>query len=316
MRQLTLLVSLPLRLEQALEIARTAAPSLRALLARGTDLVPEPSPSALVCQTLGVARQQDWPVAALTARADGLSSGAGYWLRLDPAHLEVGMGGLMLRPAAELGLTPHEAATLAGSLASLGLEIQAPTAERWYLRSNEVPALATTPLDQVAGAYLSDHLPRGRDASRLMARVNEAQMVLHDHPVNQAREARGLAPVNGLWLWGGGTLPDVSKPESILAANDADLAALARGAGARTLTVPPRLADLVQDGQGRGCALLAPAETAGDPHEVFAQLEADWFKPLLRGLQRGEPSRLELHLLTRPGRAVALGSLDAWRVWR
>jgi hypothetical protein len=28
-------------------------------------------------------------------------------------------------------------------------------------------------------------------------------MTWHDHPVNAAREARGLPPVNGLWLYGG-----------------------------------------------------------------------------------------------------------------
>ena len=30
-------------------------------------------------------------------------------------------------------------------------------------------------------------------------------MLLHDHPVNIAREARGCLPVTGVWFWGGGT---------------------------------------------------------------------------------------------------------------
>src|SRR5690606_18290880 len=29
------------------------------------------------------------------------------------------------------------------------------------------------------------------------------QMLWFDHPVNQAREARGLRPINSLWLYGG-----------------------------------------------------------------------------------------------------------------
>jgi hypothetical protein len=38
-------------------------------------------------------------------------------------------------------------------------------------------------------------------AARLMRRLqNEAQMVLHDHPVNLARAARGELTVNSLWL--------------------------------------------------------------------------------------------------------------------
>jgi hypothetical protein len=37
--------------------------------------------------------------------------------------------------------------------------------------------------------------------------INEAQMVLHAHPVNQARQAAGQPVVNSLWPWGGGRLP-------------------------------------------------------------------------------------------------------------
>jgi hypothetical protein len=33
------------------------------------------------------------------------------------------------------------------------------------------------------------------------------QVILHQHPVNAERRARGLPPVNSLWLWGGGPLP-------------------------------------------------------------------------------------------------------------
>jgi len=36
---------------------------------------------------------------------------------------------------------------------------------------------------------------------RFRAQLNELQMQLHDHPLNQAREARGELPVNSLWLW-------------------------------------------------------------------------------------------------------------------
>ncbi|MFX8047684.1 hypothetical protein ABTK64_20425, partial [Acinetobacter baumannii] len=37
---------------------------------------------------------------------------------------------------------------------------------------------------------------------------NEIQMTWYDHPVNQAREARGLLPVNSVWLFGQGALLD------------------------------------------------------------------------------------------------------------
>ena len=316
MRTLTLILALPVRLEHALDALRRAAPSLGALLARGAPVTAEASLSGLCCQALGVARQQDWPVAPLTARADGLAPEDGYWLRLDPAHLEVGMGGLMLRPAAELALAPDEAQLLAASLGDLGLDLRAPVPTRWYLRLPEPPALTTRPLDQVAGEYLSGHLPGGRDASRLMARVNEAQMLLHDHPVNLAREARGLPPVNGLWLWGGGWVPDPLRPDVTLAADNPEVRALAAGAGATPASVPPRLVDFVGHSRSRGLAVLAPEAADGGLSGHFARLEGDWFKPLLRRLQSGQMRRLDLHLLARPGLSVALDSQGAWRLWR
>ena len=49
-------------------------------------------------------------------------------------------------------------------------------------------------------------LPQGADALLLHGSFNEIQMLLHDHPVNAAREARGALTVNSLWLWGAGRL--------------------------------------------------------------------------------------------------------------
>ena len=34
--------------------------------------------------------------------------------------------------------------------------------------------------------------------------LTEMQMLLHEHPANAAREARGRSPVTGVWFWGGG----------------------------------------------------------------------------------------------------------------
>lgn len=52
-----------------------------------------------------------------------------------------------------------------------------------------------------------------RDASRWLPQTqpfqrlhSEAQMLLYSHPFNDAREARGLPPVNGFWLHGAGAL--------------------------------------------------------------------------------------------------------------
>ena len=37
--------------------------------------------------------------------------------------------------------------------------------------------------------------------------LNEVQVLLHQHPLNAARQTRGLPPVNSVWFWGAGRLP-------------------------------------------------------------------------------------------------------------
>jgi hypothetical protein len=40
--------------------------------------------------------------------------------------------------------------------------------------------------------------------------VNEIQMFMHQHAVNQDRQETGLLPINSIWFWGAGELPEQS----------------------------------------------------------------------------------------------------------
>lgn len=60
-------------------------------------------------------------------------------------------------------------------------------------------------LDKRIGAYL----PQGENAPRLLNMMKESHAFLKDHPVNKAREARGLRPANSIWLWGEGRKPAI-----------------------------------------------------------------------------------------------------------
>jgi hypothetical protein len=43
----------------------------------------------------------------------------------------------------------------------------------------------------------------------------EAQMTLHGHPLNAAREAAGQRPINSVWFWGCGAMPTRALPASL-----------------------------------------------------------------------------------------------------
>jgi hypothetical protein len=83
-----------------------------------------------------------------------------------------------------------------------------------------------------AGQLLA-HLPEGDEGRRWRVLGNEAQIILHNHPRNAARIAAGKLPVNSLWFWGGGALPDSVQARAKVVLNaDEELLALAQLAGA------------------------------------------------------------------------------------
>jgi len=74
---------------------------------------------------------------------------------------------------------------------------------------------------------------------RFHALMNEAQMLLHEHPVNAGREARGELALNSIWFWGGGVI-DASKarPFSTVVGDDPLTRGLALAAGIPARALP------------------------------------------------------------------------------
>jgi hypothetical protein len=127
---------------------------------------------------------------------------------LTPAHWHVGAEQLRMDDPAALRLDEAASRDLLAVVAPLftseGFDVHWGATERWYL---EHPMLATVPtasLQRVVGRNIDAWLGSG-PALRLLRRLqNEVQMLLHEHPLNQAREAHGLLPVNSVWLSGTG----------------------------------------------------------------------------------------------------------------
>lgn len=326
MKSLHLLLALPARPDQIIQCAHHAAPSLIKLLQRGQIAAHEPSLAGTLCQACSIKQHQDWPLAPICAAADGIHSAAGsavgsppgYWLRLDPVHLEVVMGGLILRPPASLQLCLEEARRLIDDInlhwQPEGMKIQATYPTRWYLCLPDRPNLHTTPVDQMGGEYLTPQLPRGTDARQLMQRINEVQMLLHSHPVNIARENEGRSTVNGLWPWGGGFLPKLSPKFDLFAADIFDIQALAHQAGRPFIPTPKTLPELPAS-QHALVALTQPeADWDGDLVARLTQLDENWFQPLLRQMTWGRIGQVRLDLVGH--QAVTLSPAMAWRFWR
>ena len=188
------------------KLALLRLPALQRLLARGrADSSAWSGLDAWLLDEFEVERQQDWPSAPFALLGEGELPGDNCWVHADPVSLRADRNSLLLADAALLNIRPDEARTIAETLnAHYGdeLELRVATPDRWYARLHTPPKGETTPLSSVAGRAIEP----GRGAMGWHALMNEMQMLLHDHPVNEAREARGEAAINGVWLWGAGRL--------------------------------------------------------------------------------------------------------------
>jgi hypothetical protein len=198
-----------------------------------------------------------WPAAAVTRQLDAGDAARSNWLRADPAYVRPDINGARLLAVGEtLGLDAESAEALLRPLRPLfgdaGLPIEAGRPSAWYLRIPEgspLPEFASP--EDALGADLFEHMPAGSEGRRWRALLSEAQVLLHQNPLNAERRARGLAPVNSVWFWGAGRLPDrVATPYTEIHTPDATVRAFAGFAGARACAPAawsPARADVAHD---------------------------------------------------------------------
>lgn len=113
-----------------------------------------------------------------------------------------------------------------------------------WRNGNPHPGVLTPPHD-ITGKVITDYIPKGEAVDELYDLMKKSYDLLKDHPVNQARIARGKRPANSIWLWGEGKRPALSPFEEIYGIKGAVVSAV----------------DLIK-GIG-GCAKMEVAEVEG-----------------------------------------------------
>lgn len=164
-----------------------------------------------LCESLQIECQLDYPIAALMRYADCDLSDDAYWLLATPVHLVLQRDSFSLYPPSMLNLPASEAAELVESLnrhfVDDGMRFEIGCDGAWYLRMTQSPEIQTHSVWQSVNRNIEAYLPLGAGATKWHALLNEMQMLLFNHPVNQQREQRGELPINSIWVSGGGYLP-------------------------------------------------------------------------------------------------------------
>ena len=279
---------------------------LRRLLTRA-DRLPDEQRSRIECLAhLFHADAATLPVAALIREHQAGDAGDATWLNADPSWVQPDMTGVRLLACGSMQLSMDEAQAYAEALqpafaeAGLRLEIAAP--DHWQLRlapGTPLPEFAAP--EQALGEDLYQHLPQGAEGRPWRALLNEVQVFLHQHPLNAARQSRGLPPVNSVWLWGAGRLPtSLQSGLAGVVGNDALLLALASRAG-----IPCR----------RGSQEAMATAAAGwlvDLQDLAAAEFDDAWCSALQTLARRQP----VHIAFANGERWSWRPRHRWRFWR
>jgi hypothetical protein len=152
---------------------------------------------------------QTWPMAAVFRQQEHADAETQQWLRADPIFLQLEMRGARVMAWGNLPLSLEEKKALLSALKPVfgdqGFELSFSRHDFFYIRAltaSPIPAFAPAP--DILGCDLAGLLP---DDKKWAAIFNECQIILHNHPLNVARQRQGKVPINGLWFWGQGSLP-------------------------------------------------------------------------------------------------------------
>ncbi len=260
---------------------------------------------------------QDTPaLAGVTAAFDfDLDAPPTDLLRADPVHLRADRSRVILFDAPIVGLDGDEADALLALLNESFMEDgitfkRGRSPLRWYVSVPNVAATSTRSPRALRGKAIEPFLDDVRRAGALNRLMTEVQMLLHEAPVNAARENAGKPPINSVWFWGAGAPPArASAPLAAVAGEDDLVAACARFCGVEHHRVPgPNLANLF----GTGGSVAIVCELNADA-SILEHLEGDLFGPACAALRQG---RFDTLRISTCDTAFVLTRHTRWQFWR
>jgi len=244
------------------------------------------------------------PIAAALMQSLGLQPQPGIWFVLQPVHIHIARDHLVLTDPRRLELQESESRALFSVAEPLFAETGKPLlygdAGTWFVQADDWAELLTATPDAAGGRNIDLWMPKGKGERDWRKLQNEVQMHWFDHRLNGEREARGLKPVNSIWLWGAQRAGQAASRSEYgtafnlhgwLRAFGQFVAAEKPAADARAaLAAGPQNGLVVVD------ALLEPAlaNDWGLWLQLLQALETEWFAPLLAALKDGALDQLSL----------------------
>lgn len=308
-------------------------PSVTTLLSKSQKSTHPPQDiEAWLCTAFDIRKQSgNWPVAPILLKnnAPGLmKTDQEFWMRADPVHLRIEQNHIMLADHQAFQISESESASIMTDLNHYlkndDLEFNLLKPEQWYVRLPKAPEILTHTLSEVTCKNINHYLPTGTASAKWLKIFNEIQMLLHEHPVNLARESRGELPVNSVWFWGGGTMPHSIRSHFTHIWSQHDLTqSLATASNTSHAALPEHPEQWLQTGlTGHHLVLLndlhgkAKYRDAYHWRERLKYLDTHWFHPILTALENKAVEQLTITVLSDLGtQDFNLTRSSLWKVW-
>lgn len=172
---------------------------------------PDERPPAAMPHERALARALGWdleePLPWAAWQSQDPDGQAQAWIT--PCHWQIGMDKVFMLDPARLGLGDEESQALLQALLPYlqedGLQLRWHDALHWHARGELLTGWHAPSLDRVINANVRPWITGGLPGA-LVRLHSEMQMLAYQHPVNDARLARGQLPVNAFWVHGAGRL--------------------------------------------------------------------------------------------------------------
>lgn len=284
----------------------------------------------------GLGNDEEAPLAPYMLLADGGTPGITTWVCVEPVHIHIiAHDRLMLVEPTMLKLSDNDAATLYSVakpiIEALGIHIEAPTARRWYFSSQMFGVFASVSPLRASGRNIEIWLPHvvciDECSHNWMKLQNEIQMAWFGHPVNTAREAQGLLPINSIWFHAQGTVQSVKSPFAHVFSNAVVTRGITLAAQKSFAAVPATFCTLAATlNDSMLSTTLVEIDALSMPfieqdwarwNTAFAELEHNWFAPILTALQKRELKRAAFTLCGNEGFVtLIITCTDLHKFWR
>lgn len=140
------------------------------------------------------------------------------WASAQLVHIHATRDHLVLTDPSILNIQIEEELALRESVQGVLNELApkgiSPTTTHWVFEAEHFKTLQTHSPAQAIGRNIDIWMPKDTEIKGIAKQwrqfQNEIQMIWHDHPVNESRVNRGELPINSIWLYGIGSLSEVS----------------------------------------------------------------------------------------------------------